>query len=105
MAALVEVIGPGCRRCSELLELVRDVARTTCAAAEARYITDPAEIVGRGFFMRTPALVVDGTVAAAGRVPSRREIARWLTSNEPAPRSTRAGARPNHIDHQKGASR
>jgi small redox-active disulfide protein 2 len=78
MPALVEVVGPGCRRCGELLEVVRDVARTECPGVEAGYVTDPAEIVGQGFFMRTPALVVDGTVVAAGRVPSRREIAGWL---------------------------
>jgi hypothetical protein len=80
MARIVEVIGPGCRRCSEMLELVRDVARAGCPDIDARYVTEPAEIVGRGFFMRTPALVVDGTVVAAGRVPSRREITAWLTS-------------------------
>jgi small redox-active disulfide protein 2 len=78
MAAVVEVLGPGCRRCSELLELVREVARTETPGVEARYVTDPAEIVGRGFFMRTPALVVDGVVVAVGRVPSRREISAWL---------------------------
>ncbi len=80
MERIVEVIGPGCRRCSELLELVRDVTRSACLDIDARYVTDPAEIVGRGFFMRTPALVVDGTVVAAGRVPSRREVAAWLTT-------------------------
>jgi hypothetical protein len=81
MPALIEVIGPGCRRCTELLELVRDVARDACPGIEARYVTDPTEIVGRGFFMRTPALVVDGTVVAAGRVPSRREISAWLQAS------------------------
>jgi hypothetical protein len=80
MARVVEVIGPGCRRCSELLELVREVAHAACPEIDARYVTDPAEIVGRGFFMQTPALIVDGTVVAAGRVPSRREIAGWLVS-------------------------
>jgi len=78
MTVRVEVLGPGCRRCSELLELVREVARAECPDIEARYVTDPAEIVGRGFFMRTPALVIDGTVVAAGRVPSRHEISAWL---------------------------
>lgn len=80
MPALVEVVGPGCRRCAELLELVSDVARAECPDVEARYVTDPAEIVGRGFFMHTPALVIDGMVVAAGRVPSRREISRWLAA-------------------------
>jgi hypothetical protein len=84
MPALIEVIGPGCRRCTELLEAVRDVARTECPRVGARYVTDPSEIVGRGFFMRTPALVIDGAVVAAGRVPSRREIAGWLHSVTPS---------------------
>jgi len=78
MAELVEVLGPGCRRCSELLERVRDLATSEYPAIETRYVTDPAEIVGRGFFMRTPALVIDGTVVATGRVPSRTEISAWL---------------------------
>ncbi len=37
MVALVEVLGPGCRRCSDLLELVRQVARAECPHVEARY--------------------------------------------------------------------
>jgi len=78
MAVRVEVLGPGCRRCSELLELVREVARVECPDIEAHYVTDPAEIVDRGFFMRTPALIIDGLVVAVGRVPSRREICAWL---------------------------
>ncbi|HEY5436929.1 MAG TPA: thioredoxin family protein [Candidatus Limnocylindrales bacterium] len=78
MTVRVEVLGPGCRRCTKLLELVRDVALDECPGVEARYVTDPVEIVRRGFFMRTPALVIDGTVVAAGRVPSRREISTWL---------------------------
>jgi hypothetical protein len=36
------------------------------------------DIVGRGFFMRTPVLVIDGIVVATGPVPSRTEISAWL---------------------------
>jgi len=50
----------------------------SASSRSAADVTDPAEIVGRGFFMRTPALVIDGTIVAAGRVPSRREVSAWL---------------------------
>jgi small redox-active disulfide protein 2 len=75
----IEVLGPGCRRCTELGRLVRAVVAESGVAADVRSVTDPVEIVARGLFMRTPALVIDGQVVALGRVPSRREIAGWLT--------------------------
>lgn len=78
MARSVDVLGPGCRRCSELFVLVSEVARAECPDVVVRHVTDPAEIVGRGLFMNTPALVVDGIVVAAGRIPSRREVSGWL---------------------------
>ena len=86
---LIEVLGPGCRRCTDLDTLVREVVAVEQVDASVRYVTDPAEIVSRGFFMRTPGLVIDGTVVAAGRVPSRREIASWLHT-PPLPKEKRS---------------
>jgi small redox-active disulfide protein 2 len=74
----IEVLGPGCRRCTDLDALVREVVAVEHLDATVRYVSDPAEIVGRGFFMRTPGLVIDGVVVAVGRVPSSREISSWL---------------------------
>lgn len=78
MPTIVEVLGPGCRRCEELARIVREVSDTAGIQVELRTVTDPSEIVRRGFFMRTPGLVVDGVVLAAGRVPNRRQLDGWL---------------------------
>lgn len=63
MTVRVEVPGPGCRRCSELLELVREVARAECPDIEARYVTDPAEIVAPRDqrLARTPSRSIGGS--------------------------------------------
>ena len=64
----IEVLGPG-------LPTLHGAGRASSArsswietgvSADVRYVTDPAEIVSRGFFMRTPGLVVDGRVVATG---------------------------------------
>lgn len=46
--------------------------------AEVRKVEDLAAIVERGV-MSTPALLRDGKVLSAGKVPSPKEIAAWLT--------------------------
>ena len=76
--------------------LVKDIAMHIAAANPLAVTPEeiPAEIVERGFFMRTPALVIDGAVVATGRVPGRAEVIAWLRPNASAPRSDRAGAPP-----------
>ncbi len=44
-----------------------------------KYIQDIKEFAKYGVFM-TPALVVDGEVKVAGKVPKDSEILNWLTA-------------------------
>ena len=57
--------------------IVREVVDAAGISVEVRHVTDYAEIAARGV-MSTPAVVLDGRVVLAGRVPTREQVAGWL---------------------------
>ncbi len=73
----IEIIGSGCPRCYETERRVKTVLAETGAQAELVHITDPREIARRGLIL-TPAVIVDGVIRLAGRVPSNDEVKTWL---------------------------
>lgn len=73
----IKVLGPGCRKCHETEKLVRDAVAEAGSEAEVEYITDIAEIAKHGIFS-TPAVIVDGKVKVAGKVPSKADVMAWL---------------------------
>jgi len=46
-------------------------------SAEIAKVTDINIIIGYGV-MLTPALVIDGEVKIAGKIPSKKEITEWI---------------------------
>ncbi len=75
---VIKVLGSGCANCKKLEALVKEVAEEAEIEATFQKVTDYKEIVSYGV-MRTPGLVVDEKVVASGRIPSKQEIAGWLT--------------------------
>lgn len=73
----IKVLGPGCANCRTLEALVKDAVTTLGIDATVEEVTDYAAIASYGV-MRTPALVIDGTVFLSGRVPSRDEVRRVI---------------------------
>ena len=69
----IEVLGPGCRKCKALYERTRQAVQELGLTCEVEKITDLNVIVGYRI-MSTPALVVDGQVKVAGRVPTVEQI-------------------------------
>lgn len=65
----IQVLGPGCERCAKLKEHVEQAVKELGLAAEVEKVTDWRAIAEAGV-MSTPALVVDGELLFAGRVPS-----------------------------------
>lgn len=74
---IIEVLGPGCRNCHHLEEVVREVLAAGDIEADVRHVTDPGQILARGV-MSTPGLVIDGNLVSAGRIPTREQISAWL---------------------------
>lgn len=75
----VEILGVGCAKCSKLEETVRDIVNKNNIDAEIIKVEDIKVFTKYGVFM-TPALVVDGQVKVAGKVPKDAEILKWLKS-------------------------
>lgn len=75
----INVLGPGCANCVRLEKLVREAAAELGLASEVQKVTDIKEIMGYGV-MTSPALVVDGRVKVAGRVPGKEELKTLLAA-------------------------
>lgn len=74
----IEVLGPGCAKCDRLERHVRDAVAELGLDAEIRKVKDLDALTAYDVYV-TPALVVDGRVCVAGRVPSVREVVALLT--------------------------
>ena len=73
----IEILGSGCKKCTNLAANVEQVANRLSLNIELEKVTDMASIVDYGV-MSTPAIVINGTVVSSGRVPSDTEIEQLL---------------------------
>jgi len=73
----IDILGTGCPKCLKLADNARGAAEALKLQYELRKVTDIQEIMSFGVMM-TPALVVDGIVKAAGKVPSVEDIKKIL---------------------------
>lgn len=75
---LLQILGPGCAKCTKLMENVKAAVAQVGISAQVEKVTDINVITGFGVMM-TPALVIDGEVKVVGKVPSVGEIKGMLT--------------------------
>jgi small redox-active disulfide protein 2 len=77
----IKVLGTGCATCSKLYATVEQAIAQTGVDATLSKVEDIDAIMRHGV-MTTPALVIDGKVVAAGRVPDVAQVSSWLTTAE-----------------------
>jgi len=74
----IEILGMGCARCRDLEQRTRTALAETGLAAEVEKADDIQKIMAYKV-IATPGLVIDGSVKAAGRIPSVDEIKKWIS--------------------------
>ena len=73
----IQILGTGCAKCQKLTAVADEAAKALCLTYEIEKVTEIDRIMGFGV-MFTPALVVDGVVKSAGRVPTVDEMKKLL---------------------------
>ncbi len=75
----IKILGTGCSRCKTLEKLVNEMVAENNLNAEVSKVEDIVQIMNYGIFA-APGLVVDEEVLLSGRLPSKNEIVKLLTT-------------------------
>ena len=78
----IKILGSGCPNCATLHQRTIDALAALELAAEVQKVEDPIEIA-KFLVLTTPALVVNGKVKVAGRVPVIQQISRYILEEMP----------------------
>ncbi len=78
----VAVLGPGCTKCHKLFALTEQALADVDVTAELEKVERIDQIASYGVLV-TPALVIDGEVKCAGKLPSPAQIVEWLRAAGP----------------------
>lgn len=73
----IQVLGTGCSKCKKLFEQAEKAVIQAGVQAQMEKVENFQEIMKFGVPM-TPALVVNGEVKSAGKIPETAEIVTWL---------------------------
>jgi small redox-active disulfide protein 2 len=76
---LIQILGTGCAKCNSLTAVAEAAAKSTGEPYKIEKITDIRQIMAFGV-MTTPALVIDGKIRVAGKVPSIDEVKQMLAT-------------------------
>lgn len=73
----IKVLGPGCPKCQQTEENVKQAVSESGVEANVEKVTDTMEIAKYGVF-GTPSVVVDGEVKAVGKIPTKDDVLKWI---------------------------
>lgn len=75
----IKILGTGCAKCRQLYDLTANAVQQLGMRVALGKVEKINEIMAYKVLM-TPALVINGEVKVAGRLPSEAELTSWLTT-------------------------
>jgi small redox-active disulfide protein 2 len=73
----IKVLGQGCARCDKLTKDLMEVLSEMNLPADLEHVRDIQEIA-RYKVMGVPALIINGEIMCTGKVPSKKQLKKWL---------------------------
>ena len=74
----IKILGTGCAKCTKLYEHTESIAQELGVDYTIEKITDMLKFIDYGV-MITPALVVNGKLKVAGKIPTDKQIQSFLS--------------------------
>lgn len=75
----IKVLGPGCSRCHQLEQTVKDVVKELGVDASIEEVKDVKKIMAYPI-LTTPGLVLNGELVCSGKVPNRVEVTQFIVN-------------------------
>jgi small redox-active disulfide protein 2 len=75
----IKVLGPGCAKCQQLDRTTREVVNELGIDAEVEEVKDIKKIMEYPI-LTTPGLIINEKLVCSGRVPSKAEVAEFITA-------------------------
>jgi small redox-active disulfide protein 2 len=75
----IKVLGTGCAKCMQLEKTVKEAVKELGIDAKIEEVKDIKKIMQYPI-LTTPGLVIDGKVVCSGKIPSKDEVKKYITS-------------------------
>ena len=76
----IKILGPGCARCHQLTDTVKEVVDEYKVDATVEKVSDMKKIIEYPI-LTTPGLVIDEQVVSSGKVLTKEEVVQLLTGS------------------------
>ncbi len=75
----IKVLGTGCAKCMQLEKTVKEAVKELGIDAKVEEVKDIKKIMQYPI-LTTPGLVIDEQVICSGKIPSKDEVKKYITS-------------------------